>query len=125
MASGYAPLNGTRPVNISYNTTPSAHTSLRASASSPRACSGDMYATVPIVDPGIVNCSESANFARPKSRILTPSSVIIRLPGLTSRCTTPCACAFASPSAISVAISSASAIGSAPRSSFCFSVWPS
>ena len=42
IASGYLPLKGTPPVNISYKTTPSAQTSLRASASSPRACSGDI-----------------------------------------------------------------------------------
>ena len=34
--------NGSRPVAISYNTTPRLHTSLRASTSRPRSCSGDM-----------------------------------------------------------------------------------
>ena len=37
-----APSNGRRPVAISYNTTPSAHTSLRVVASSPRRISGAM-----------------------------------------------------------------------------------
>ena len=58
---------------------------MRASSSSPRACSGDIYATVPIVAPGLVKSSSAeavgiceatpldpagTTFARPKSRIL-------------------------------------------------------
>ena len=37
-----APLNGGRPVTISYSTAPSEKRSVRTSTSSPRACSGDM-----------------------------------------------------------------------------------
>jgi hypothetical protein len=37
-----APVNGGRPVAISYSTTPKENRSLRASSRSPRACSGDM-----------------------------------------------------------------------------------
>ena len=58
---------------------------VRASRSSPRACSGDMYATVPSVVPGLVSTSArpsasavsviptlaDAAFARPKSRNFT------------------------------------------------------
>src|SRR5215218_6604375 len=42
------PENGCRPATISYSTTPRLQTSVRASTGSPRACSGDIYATVPI-----------------------------------------------------------------------------
>ena len=49
-----APENATCPVAISYSTTPKENRSLRASNSSPRTCSGDMYATVPTVLPGLV-----------------------------------------------------------------------
>ena len=52
-----APENGTTPVAISYSTAPSENKSERASNSSPRACSGDMYATVPMELPGLVSCS--------------------------------------------------------------------
>ena len=54
------PGNGTDPVAISYSTTPSENKSDRASNSSPRACSGDMYAIVPIELPGLVSCSLSS-----------------------------------------------------------------
>ncbi len=50
-----APENGRIPVAISYSTTPSENKSERASNSSPRACSGDMYATVPTLLPGLVS----------------------------------------------------------------------
>ncbi len=52
-----APVNGSVPVAISYSTMPNEKTSARASSSSPRACSGDMYATVPSVVPTVVTCS--------------------------------------------------------------------
>ena len=55
------PEKGTTPVAISYSTTPSENRSERASSSSPRACSGDMYATVPIELPGLVRDASSAN----------------------------------------------------------------
>ena len=48
------------PVAISYSTTPKENRSVRASSSSPRACSGDMYATVPSVVPGLVKSSSDA-----------------------------------------------------------------
>ena len=49
-----APINAIRPVAISYSTAPSENRSLRASRSSPRACSGDIYATVPSETPVLV-----------------------------------------------------------------------
>src|SRR5262249_9097163 len=43
--------------HISYSTAPKENRSVRASSSFPRTCSGDMYATVPSVLPGLVRCS--------------------------------------------------------------------
>ena len=53
------PSKGRRLVAVSYNTAPKLNRSVRASTSSPRACYGDMYATVPIAVPGVVSCSGS------------------------------------------------------------------
>jgi hypothetical protein len=49
-----SPKNGNRPVAISYSTTPNENKSVRASSGFARTCSGDMYATVPSVVPGLV-----------------------------------------------------------------------
>ena len=54
------PEKGTEPVAISYSTTPSENRSDRRSSSSPRACSGDIYATVPMELPGLVSRASSA-----------------------------------------------------------------
>jgi hypothetical protein len=51
MTAAVSPVNGNVPVTISYKTTPNEKRSERASMSRPRACSGDMYATVPRVVP--------------------------------------------------------------------------
>src|SRR6187200_3360304 len=51
-ADAVSPLNAGRPVTISYNTAPSENKSARPSTASPLACSGDMYAAVPIIAPG-------------------------------------------------------------------------
>ena len=53
------PRNGNVPVAISYSTAPKENRSVRASSSLPRACSGDIYATVPSVAPGLVRCCSS------------------------------------------------------------------
>ena len=45
------PENGSFPVAISYSTTPNENRSERSSISSPRACSGDMYDSVPSACP--------------------------------------------------------------------------
>src|SRR5437868_5830554 len=55
-----SPRNGRDPVHISYNTAPNENRSVRASSSFPRTCSGDIYATVPIVEPGLVRCSSES-----------------------------------------------------------------
>src|SRR5579862_5471219 len=52
-----SPRKGNAPVAISYSTAPKENKSLRASTSLARACSGDIYATVPSVEPGLVRCS--------------------------------------------------------------------
>src|SRR5690242_13382703 len=54
-----APSNGRRPARNSYSTTPREKMSLRASTCAPEACSGDMYAIVPRIVPGVVRCSGS------------------------------------------------------------------
>ena len=77
---------GARPATISYRTQPSENTSLRPSATAPRACSGDMYPTVPSTVPGVVRCSavgavsssgdaKGSARARPKSSTFTRPSV--------------------------------------------------
>ena len=62
------------PDSISYSTAPKLNTSERASSGFPCACSGDMYAAVPITVPSTV-CVSSASavavsFANPKSSSL-------------------------------------------------------
>src|SRR5262249_36532878 len=49
-----SPSNSWRPVSSSYNTAPNAQMSARLSTAAPRACSGDMYAAVPIITPAMV-----------------------------------------------------------------------
>ena len=106
-----SPSNARRPVSISYSTQPNAHTSDRLSASRPLACSGDMYAAVPIMTPwpviiaGEVIVGEfeisprrpdtgSSALARPKSRTFTvPSGRSLMLAGLRSRWMMFCSCA--------------------------------
>ena len=89
MTAEVSPRKGSEPVAISYSTAPKENRSVRASSSFPRACSGDMYATVPTAVPGLVRCSSgtsvvsveaaeldpgvtdfggAASFAKPKSR---------------------------------------------------------
>ena len=103
--------NGLCPVSISWSNAPNANTSVRTSTGSPRSCSGDMYGTVPNTSPVLVSAAISAacweppavrNCARPKSRSFTPVDVIMTLPGFRSRCTTACACAATSASAMSM-----------------------
>jgi len=77
--------------------------SLRASASFPSSCSGDMYWKVPMIVPRSVSREGAADVgrdeeasppdsaagasdrARPKSRSLTPDRVSMTLPGFRSR----------------------------------------
>jgi len=55
--------------------------------------------------------------ASPKSMIFGPLAVIMMLPGVRSRCTTPRRCAMASTSATVAATATASRQGSAPPAS--------
>ena len=62
METGESPVKGGRPVSSSYSSTPVEYRSLRASTTSPRACSGDRYWAVPMtadvavmVVPGVVH----------------------------------------------------------------------
>ena len=76
-----APGNARRPVTISYSTAPREKMSVRESRASPQACSGDMYAIVPITWPLSVSIAVrvlwassndtivGSSLARPKSRI--------------------------------------------------------
>ena len=101
------PVERHRPLAISYSTAPNENRSLHASSSLAFTCSGDMYATVPSIAPGLIRCcgsglgiavKESAlalplnfAFASPKSRILAcPRSVTKMLAGLMSRSPRPC-----------------------------------
>ena len=127
MTAEVFPLNAACPAAISYSTAPRLNRSVRASSSSPRACSGDIYAMVPIAEPGLVSkrLSEVSSdavappptgsairrdadcFASPKSRIFACERVVIKiLAGLMSRCTMPRACAASNASAICVPKSS-------------------
>ena len=135
-----SPSNALRPESISYSTAPNAQMSARLSTDRPRACSGDMYAAVPITTPACVAAAVSVGecvwsgddaspvsaLARPKSSTLTlPSGVTFTLAGFRSRCTIPFSCAASSASAIWRAIASASSIGSGPAAIFSASVSPS
>ena len=108
------------PVSISYSTHPNAQMSVRRSTGRPRACSGDMYARVPMIMPASVaagvatvgDCDTlgdepaagSMAFARPKSSTLAvPSERTLIFAGLRSRWTMPCSCAASSASAICLA----------------------
>ena len=95
---------------------------MRLSSSFARACSGDMYATVPSAAPrtrqwfqrqhrlfvaasaAMIPSSGPVSFANPKSSTLACPRVVTKIfAGLMSRCTMPSACAASSASAISMA----------------------
>jgi len=104
--------------------------SARRSTARPRACSGAMYAAVPMIMPiwvaRAVNVGElleswgpevpeSIAFASPKSSTLTvPSSRTLMFCGFRSRWTMPCSCAASSASMIWRAMAIASARGNPP-----------
>ena len=99
MADAVSPLKAGRPVTISYNTAPSENRSDRPSTASPRACSGDMYAAVPMTAPGLdvvgdattvreadLLSSGSPPLANPKSSSFTdPAPVTLTFAGFKSR----------------------------------------
>ena len=118
------PMKGFLPEAISYSIAPRAKMSLRASASLPSICSGDMYWNVPRIVPSTVSgalagvsvrrreksapltsASGVKCLARPKSRSLTPDAVSMMLPGLRSRWITPLLWALSRASAIWTPIS--------------------
>ena len=93
-------------------------------AGSPAACSGAMYAGVPIAVPSCVSvapagfaCAATIAFAMPKSATTAVCPESRTLSGLMSRCTTPCSCAYASAFATSRRMSTACAIGTGPSAS--------
>ena len=129
------PSNARFPVAISYSTAPSAKMSLRASASFPSICSGDMYWIVPTMLPAVVNglaglspvrvaaaVNEGAapeagaampkGLAKPKSISFAPDLVSMMFAGFKSRCTMPARCANSKASATSAPIFSTSFRGS-------------
>jgi hypothetical protein len=100
------PSKGRFLLAIRYSTAPKLNKSLRGSSSSPRACSGDMYAMVPTVAPGLVRCRRvasavapaaatassrsRASLAKPKSNTFArPREVMKMFAGLMSRWTMP------------------------------------
>src|SRR5512143_3539965 len=70
-AARVLPWKGGFPVAISYSTAPREKRSLRVSAASPLACSGDMYAAVPTTASGGTGATSSA---RGRGRVLSKDS---------------------------------------------------
>ena len=96
--------------------------SVRPSTRAPRTCSGARYPAVPMTAPGSVMVSDSDARAMPKSVTFTifsgavPSGPSSTLPGFTSRCTMPLACACARAAATCSPMRAASRTGNGPRS---------
>ncbi len=68
-------VNAGDPESSSYNTLPALKTSLcPLSLSSPWACSGDMYRTLPLMIPCAVRSRSTSALAMPKSMIFTEPS---------------------------------------------------
>ena len=113
--------------------------SARLSTVLPRACSGDIYAAVPMITPiwvaaavsvgdwdGSPSGLGSSALANPKSSTFTvPSSLTFTLAGLRSRWMTPASCAASKASAICLAMGSASSSGIGPCLIRSASVGPS
>ena len=78
--------NGSLSVIIRYSIDPTEKMSDRLSIAAPRACSGDMYATLPLMTPAAVCSRLRWALAMPKSASLTsPWSLMSTLFGLMSR----------------------------------------
>ena len=122
------PAKGWHPASSSYATTPQAWRSARWSTPSPAACSGAMDAGVPSEVPTCVSvpamvplaavdgsAREAASaFAMPESVAAAAPPVSSTFSGLMSRCTTPCASAWAMARAASRSTAAASRIGNGP-----------
>src|SRR5256885_5882416 len=68
------PVNAALPLNISYNSAPKEKISERRSVDLPTACSGDMYAAVPMIIPARVCRSEEHT-----SELQSPCNLVCRL----------------------------------------------
>ena len=92
IAKSLSPSNGLVPVTSWYSTTPAAKRSVRASTLAPITCSGDMYFSVPTIEPWVrVASPTSVMRATPKSPSLTrPFGSSITFAGLMSRWMMPC-----------------------------------
>ena len=117
--STVSPSNGFAPATHSYRMTPSAHTSAcgPTNFARPTACSGAMYAGVPM---NACDCVRSVvpRFASPKSATFgSPSAVRSTFAGFRSRWTMPSACAAATPRAIFSTSTAASRSGMGPPTS--------
>ncbi len=106
--------NGGRPSTAAYSVAPSDHRSDAGVAFWCRACSGATYAGDPMIAPAWVSVSSPATVAMPKSVRTARPGAISTFPGLTSRCTTPAACAAPSASSRSSPIAATRAGGSGP-----------
>ena len=119
LASNPVDANGTRPVSAWNSTHPNAYTSVRASTAAPRICSGERYAGVPAYRPSPGVCVWAIGTESPKSVRETCSSpeasATRMLPGLTSRWTSPCACAASRASATCETMRTAAPTGNRPR----------
>ena len=82
--------NGSFSVTIRYSIDPTEKMSDRLSTMPPSACSGDMYATLPLMTPAAVCSRLRCALAMPKSvSLISPWSLISTLFGLMSRWTIP------------------------------------
>ena len=116
VVAGLSVRKGFDPVSASWSITPTEKRSERASRWEAVACSGDMYAGVPMTLPVCVRRVIWLVFEMPKSATFTaPARVTITFCGLTSRWTMPRSWAQASPFSVSAATKRASSGGSLPR----------
>ena len=94
--SSPSPGKGRTPASICSSIVATAYTSVAGDSASPRACSGAMYAGVPMTSPRRVSTVPGLpeTLAMPKSVTLrTPLAAKSMFSGLMSRCRTPRRCA--------------------------------
>ena len=111
-----APVNGSRPVSASYSITPTAYQSLASLTGSPAACSGAMYAGVPLTAV-LRHALERAGIGDEAEveHDHAPSRVTSTFDGLRSRCSLPAAWIAHTPCASWASASRSSAIRGRPR----------
>ena len=89
-ATALSPVNGGWPVSIVMSRQPTPYRSLAGPARRPVACSGDMYAALPITACVAVNAAPRPDScAMPKSTTVAWLPFTITLAGFTSRWTSP------------------------------------